>query len=40
MGIVISWPQVESLTLYDENLYRAFQAMEAAQAADLLRWAG
>jgi hypothetical protein len=26
MGVVISWSQVESLTIYDEDLYIAFQA--------------
>jgi hypothetical protein len=25
IGIVISWPEVESLTIFDENLYEAFQ---------------
>jgi hypothetical protein len=25
IGVVISWPEVESLTIFDENLYEAFQ---------------
>lgn len=25
MGVVISWAEVEALTIYDENLYKAFQ---------------
>jgi len=27
LGVVISWTQVESLTIYDDNLYKAFQAL-------------
>jgi hypothetical protein len=27
MGVVIFWEDIQSLSLYDENIYRAFQAM-------------
>ena len=33
LGIVISWSQVESLTIYDDNLYKAFQMLPATHRA-------
>jgi hypothetical protein len=29
MGVVISWAEVESLTIFDENLYNAFQTQQS-----------
>jgi hypothetical protein len=37
LGIVISWSQVESLTIFDENLYKAFQVLPAAPASDIVK---
>ena len=34
LGIVIAWAEVESLTLYDESLYEAFQAQRPMNAAN------
>jgi hypothetical protein len=36
MGVIIAWAQVETLTIYDENLYKAFQAQgPSAGSSDL-----
>jgi hypothetical protein len=34
LGVVIAWPDVESLTIYDENLYAAFQAQGAVSKSE------
>jgi hypothetical protein len=36
MGIVIAWDQVESLTIYDDDLYKAFQQQGPASPANIL----
>jgi hypothetical protein len=36
LGIVISWSQVESLTIYDENLYKPFQALQMKTPSDVV----
>ena len=33
LGIVIAWSEVESLTIYDDNLYKAFQEQTPSPAA-------
>jgi hypothetical protein len=37
LGVVIAWLQVESLTIYDENLYRAFQALPTNEVGPISR---
>jgi len=36
LGIVISWSQVESLTIFDDGLYKAFQVLPATPASDIV----
>jgi hypothetical protein len=37
LGVVISWSQVESMTIFDENLYKAFQVMPVDPPSDIVR---
>jgi len=37
LGVVIAWSQVESLTIFDDNLYKAFQTLPPVTAPGILQ---
>lgn len=36
LGVVISWAQVESLTIYSDDLYKAFQTLPPNMPRDIV----